>query len=68
MVLSISDEPWAVTIENHQGGDPMCLDDVNHLLVLHLELGRVNGGDVKSCGAQLAHGYCCKRSCLYAGG
>jgi hypothetical protein len=37
MVLSISEEPWAVTVEKYQGGDPMCLDDVNHLLVLYFE-------------------------------
>jgi hypothetical protein len=36
MGLSISEEPWAVTIEKYQGGDPMCLDD-DHLLVLHIE-------------------------------
>jgi hypothetical protein len=35
MVLSISEDPWAVTIEKYQGGAPMCLDDVNHLLLLH---------------------------------
>jgi hypothetical protein len=38
MGLSISEEPWAVTIEKYQGGAPRYLDDVNHLLVLHFKI------------------------------